>query len=262
MRIHLHLGLHKTGTTSLQQVLLDAFGAPNPQSIWYPAPVADGPGHAELAWRAVGYNNRAEDCRILSELAAAAARSGCRDLILSSEEFRRAMPGKLDRLAELGTFGSLLPIVTLAPIGRRTVSLWQEMIKHGHRPPLADSYDAIAERLIEVPFLAALAEAFFTLPGRPRIVIIMAGDVAEPALLFRRFAAATGLPLPDAAIAGAAPVLNRSRAQLSLPPAWHELLKRRARTAIDAIRALERSERVTIHGDVERLDDLPVAAAD
>jgi len=261
MRIHLHLGLHKTGTTSLQQVLLDALGAPDPQPIWYPAPVANGPGHAELAWRAVGYNNRVEDGRVLAELAQAAAQGGCRDLVLSSEEFRRAIPGKLDRLAELGMIGSLLPIVTLAPIGRRTVSLWQEMIKHGHRQPLADSYDAIAERLIEAPFLAALAESFSVLPGRPRIAIIMAGDVAEPALLFRRFVAATGLPLPDAAIAGKVPVLNRSRAQVSLPPAWHEVLKRRACAAIDAIRALEGSDRVTIHGDLEFLDDLPVAAA-
>ena len=150
MRIHLHLGLHKTGTTSLQQVLLDAFGAADPRPTWYPAPRANGPGHAELAWRAAGYNNRVEDDRVLAKLAQTAVQGGCRDLILSSVEFRRAMPGKLDRLAELGEFTRLLPIVTLAPIGRRTVSRWQEMTKHGHRQPLADSYDAIVERLIEV----------------------------------------------------------------------------------------------------------------
>jgi len=128
MNIYLHLGLHKTGTTSLQQVLLDAFGAPEPQPIWYPVPAGNGPGHAELAWRSLGYKGRTEEATLLRQLAHSADRGGCRDLILSSEEFIRAMPGMLQRFAELGAFGTLLPIVTLAPIARRTASLWQEMI--------------------------------------------------------------------------------------------------------------------------------------
>lgn len=297
MHIHLHLGLHKTGTSSLQQVLLDAFGASDPRPIWYPMPVAHGPGHAELAWRALGYMGRVDEADLLPKLAQAASGGHCRHLILSSEEFIRAMPGKLHRLAELGAFGTLMPLVTLAPIGRRTASLWQEMLKHGHKQALADSLDAISMRLIEISFLKAAADAFAAPPARARLGVIVAGGADEPGILFHRFAQATGLPVPGAATDGGVPPLNPSmsrleaellltlhadddqfraiwphmralfrsrawqdaapRAPVVLPPDWHGRLKRHARDAIEQVRVLERSGHVIIHGDLDRMDDLP-----
>jgi hypothetical protein len=299
MHIHLHLGLHKTGTSSLQQVLLDAFGASDPRPIWYPMPAAHGPGHAELAWRALGYKGRTEEVDLLPKLARAASGGECRHLILSSEEFIRAMPGKLHRLAELGAFGTLMPVVTLAPIGRRTASLWQEMLKHGHKQPLADSLEAISMRLIEVSFLEAAANAFAVPPARARLGVIVAGGADEPGILFQRFRQATGLPVPRAAADGGIPPINRSMSRLEaellltlahhtdddqfraswpqlramfrsrgwqdaapcapivLPPDWRGRLKRHARAAIERIRALEQSGHAIVHGDLDRLDDLP-----
>lgn len=214
MRIHLHLGLHKTGTSSLQQVLLEAFGASDPQPIWYPTPLAHGPGHAELAWRALGYKGRAEEEGLLSKLAQAASGGGCRDLILSSEEFIRAMPGKLHRLAALGAFGTVAPIVTLTSIKRRAASLWQEMIKHGHRQPLADSLEAISMRLIEASFIKDAADALAAAPARAKLSVIVVGGTDEPGILFGRFGQATGLPVPRPAIDGGVPPLNPSMSRL------------------------------------------------
>ena len=299
MHIHLHLGLHKTGTSSLQQVLLDAFGTSDPQPIWYPVPVAHGPGHAELTWHALGYKGRTEDADLLSRLARAASGGGCRHLILSSEEFNRAVPGKLHRRAELGAFGTLMPMVTLAPIGRWTVSLWREMLKHGHKQPLADSLEAISMRLIEVSFLKGAAAAFAVPPARAKLAVIVAGGTDEPGVLFQHFARATGLPVPRAAADGGVPPLIPSISRLEaellltlahhtsddqfqaswphmralfqsrawqdaapptpivLAPDWRGRLKRHARDAIDQIRMLEQSGHVIVHGDLDRLDDLP-----
>lgn len=135
MHNHLHLGHHKTGTSSLRQVLRDAFGTSDPQPIWCPVPVAHGPGHAELAWHALGCEGRTEDAELLSRLAQAASGGGCRHLIPGSEAFIPAAPEKLHRLAELGAFGTLMPMVTRAPIGS---GAWQDAAPHG---PIALSPD-------------------------------------------------------------------------------------------------------------------------
>ena len=55
MEIVLHVGPHKTGTTTVQQFLHDNLADDHPQpGHWYPRPDRNGPGHARLAWQTLG----------------------------------------------------------------------------------------------------------------------------------------------------------------------------------------------------------------
>ena len=91
MRIHLHMGMPKTGTSSTQSVLLGAFGSVEPQRIWYPVPERMGDGHADLVARAMGYGNRQPEPQIFEDIARRALAAGCEDLILDSEGFAHAV---------------------------------------------------------------------------------------------------------------------------------------------------------------------------
>ena len=59
MKIYLHVGPHKTGTTSVQQWMLDnARKHMKLYGLYYPEPPEEGPGHALLAWDSLGMHGR------------------------------------------------------------------------------------------------------------------------------------------------------------------------------------------------------------
>ena len=80
LRLILHIGPHKTGTTSLQQALLNRYGAEEPAAIWYPIPQRPGPGHAILAAEIINDGQPS-----LSSAIRAASQGNCDTLIVSSE---------------------------------------------------------------------------------------------------------------------------------------------------------------------------------
>ena len=85
-----HIGPHKTGTTSIQSAL--ARGAASSKSSYYYPPVGEfGPGHAILAWQFLGLNRRERDPEALSREIEGARGRGSQKMILSSEEFSRAL---------------------------------------------------------------------------------------------------------------------------------------------------------------------------
>src|SRR5262245_45668517 len=100
MRVVLHIGPHKTGTTSIQAHLLSVFGADVPSRVWYPRAAKWGPGHAELAWQLTGLNSYHATDRDLSYILSHAHEFGVDTLILSSEEFSRAIPDRIYLLEE------------------------------------------------------------------------------------------------------------------------------------------------------------------
>ncbi|MEW9806905.1 hypothetical protein ABUE31_13015 [Mesorhizobium sp. ZMM04-5] len=136
MQISLHIGPHKTGTTSIQTFLLDRYGGSGPRSIWYPAPTDRGPGHSRLAL------DHIRGGRLLENLVAVADAAGVRHLILSSEDFSFADAGALNRLCFLSKHDVRL-LVTINSPQYRIPSLWQEMVKHGSTKSLAEAIDQI-----------------------------------------------------------------------------------------------------------------------
>lgn len=123
-RVILHVGPHKTGTTSIQFALMAG------DSFAYPPPGMFGPGHAHIAWRALGINGFPAEAGLLVDLVQAANSPG--PVVFSSEEFSKAFvlgstPESIERLTE--EFPVEL-VITLTPLADRLMSEAQELIKH------------------------------------------------------------------------------------------------------------------------------------
>jgi hypothetical protein len=173
MWISLHVGPHKTGTTSVQTFLLQRFGSGVPREIWYPVPSARGPGHSLLAL------DHLRGGTLLKRLASDAAQAGVQHLILSSEDFSFFDADAFERLSFLANYDVRL-IVTLNSLKSRVPSLWQEMVKHGHSRPISGSVDQILNNPGTRPdFVTTFASAL-----KPKDVsIILVSRSAEPDML-------------------------------------------------------------------------------
>jgi len=135
-RLVLHVGLHKTGTTYLQNVLRANRAALAAQGVWVPVPdVAGVPSATMAAWDLRGRRSeRSRDRRQVGQwdaLCSAAARSPMPVALVSAESLSlltrrqasRALAGFADR--------SPTVVVTCRDLGRVLVSGWQESVKNG-----------------------------------------------------------------------------------------------------------------------------------
>lgn len=190
LKLVLHVGPHKTGTSSLQWALLDQYSAKRPQKIWYPKPSSLGPGHALAAHASLELGSSARE-PFLKDWIEAAQQSACETLVVSAEALSAAYPDKVGKLAAQTEDCDVHLVFTLTPISRRSMSLWQGKVKHRFDQPL----DAAGEDVLNSPGLAAdliqvFADAF---PGAKISVIVV--NRQSPLDLYRRFAEATGIPL-------------------------------------------------------------------
>ncbi len=146
LKVFLHVGPHKTGTTTLQAMLQGAFATPKKGHQWYPNPSGYGPGHAQLAWQVFGLNGNAETVAPLRRLVESARTAKMPALLLSSEEFARGHTSNLDALAGVFADCELTLCFTYMDIVKRATSLWQELVKHGHQKSAANSTDFVFSR--------------------------------------------------------------------------------------------------------------------
>ena len=219
MRVILHAGLHKSGTTSLQGSWRHAY-ADHPD-VWYPPPPSGPPGHhrllrplvrafvdgtaPDLAAASVAFHARGGARRTLADVLAAARRRGVATLLLSSEDLDRAREVDREALhAALGNEDVTLVLTATRPT-HRWCSGWQTLVKRG----LAD-YPADAAR--QVAGFAALehgrlAELASLLPSRRVVVRLVRNAPPEPDL---GAAVAAVLGLPDVGREDPHPVLNTS----------------------------------------------------
>lgn len=220
MRIVLHAGLHKSGTTSIQGAWKQAYGAPG--EVWYPPPPPGPPGHhrltrpllhafvdglaPDLVAASVAYSARErEGRRSLADVVADAEARGVATLLLSSELLDRVRPEDTAGLrAALGDHDVTLALTATRPV-HRWCSGWQTLVKHG----LAQ-YPVDAERHV-LDFAALrpgrLREITEVLPATSVVVRLVRSSPPE-ADLATDLAAGLGLPPGDAA--PAAEVLNTS----------------------------------------------------
>jgi hypothetical protein len=187
----LHVGPHKTGTTSLQKALLKEYGSENPQKIWYPIPAEFGPGHAKVARAALGRGGFSEPQPAIRQKIEQALQSDCDALILSSEVFADAYPNLLTSLADQTADTDAHIIVTLSPICSRSVSVWQELVKHKWQSPLESAEHLSGHPGLAPDLTASLARSF---PTAKMSVII--ADKVSATNLYAFFSQATGIPLP------------------------------------------------------------------
>lgn len=199
----LHIGPHKTGTTTIQGAFHLArealaehgveYGGPGRQPVWAVLAVT---GHKEL------YGERpprpTDWTRLVDDVAAA----GDRRVLVSSEFFADADDEAARRVvAELGGSRAHV-VVTLRPLARIAASQWQQYVQNGLRLPLDKWLDAIfnkpAHKAPTPTFWQRhrhdeLVERWASAVGPENLTVVIADD-AEPMMLVHAFEDLLGLP--------------------------------------------------------------------
>ena len=141
MRVVLHIGLHKSGTSTVQQAWNNAFS--RGKRVWYPW-LPHGPSHALVAWW-VRDKKGVPAKRSLLDILGEADRRHTEVLLLSSEELHEATPEQCARMRSLLAHREVSLLITLTQPTYRWPSLWQEMVKHGWAAPQAKSISQVDE---------------------------------------------------------------------------------------------------------------------
>lgn len=210
MRIVLHIGPHKTGTTSIQTHLLGLLGDPVSGGYWYPVPGGRlGPGHADLARACL---KEARPVAELDQVLATAQAAEVGTLVLSSEEFAHAFPARLARLKNALAGHEIHLVVTLNEIQRRVGSIWQELVKGGAIGGLEKGIELILSR--EPAMQPHLTRAFIDALAPHETSVVLSHHRAPPAELLTNLCRAIGvfeaLPGAEAATRASTLVLNQS----------------------------------------------------
>jgi hypothetical protein len=219
VQVIVHAGLHKSGTTSLQEAWRLAY-ADHP-AAWYPPPPPGPPGHhrlfrpllraftdglaPDLLGASIAFQRRGGGRQTLADVLAEARRNEVGTLVLSSEDLDRVREEDRAALEQvLGDERVTLVLTATAPI-HRWCSGWQTLVKHGLAQYPADA----TRHVVEFAALRAgrLAELVELIPASERVVRLVRNSPPE-ADLAADLAAALGLP--DAGSAVAMPVHNAS----------------------------------------------------
>lgn len=143
MRIVLHAGLHKSGSTSVQGGWHAAFSAPGP--VWYPRrPAGRLPGHHAAIWPLLDAYNSVEPADLtwaslqrgprrqtLRDYVRSAEEAGVEVLLISTEELDRLQASDLPRFREILAGHEVTFLLTVTRPLQRWCSGWQTMVKHG-----------------------------------------------------------------------------------------------------------------------------------
>ena len=139
-RLHVHLGLHKTGTSTIQNWMnghRDALGAAG--CLVPAAGMSDGAHHG-LAYELLGHPKVEPGRSALADLRAEIARSGAADVLISSEEFERLAAGEVDALRRAVGIADIRPILYLRRQDAYLVSDYGQQVKMGASLPDLDAY--------------------------------------------------------------------------------------------------------------------------
>lgn len=141
MKVVLHIGLHKSGTSTVQQAWNKAFN--RGKRVWYPW-LPHGPSHALVAWWVRG-KERVPAKHSLVDVLTEADRRRTQLLLISSEELHEATAEQTARVRSLLAGREVSVLITLTQPTYRWPSLWQEMVKHGWAAPQAKSIAQVDE---------------------------------------------------------------------------------------------------------------------
>jgi hypothetical protein len=202
-RVYLHIGLPKTGTTSVQEILWRNRTALAAAGLLYPA--SEPPTHHRAAvdllpQRYPGWTDTATEgvWHWLVEQAAAAPA----DVVISSELMALARPREVAAALSALTFAEVHLVCTARDLARQIPSVWQEDVKNRRTTPFTEFVEQVrAGRKDE---LAALFWSYQDLPGVLRTwardlppervhVVTVPPKGASSDLLWERFASVFGL---------------------------------------------------------------------
>ncbi len=202
-RVYLHIGLPKTGTTSVQRILWRNRAALAAAGLAYPA--HDGATHHRAAvdllpQRYPGWTDAATDGVwnwVVNQAAAAP-----QDVLISSELLALARPPEVAAALRALTFAEVHLVCTARDLARQIPSVWQEDVKNRRTTPFAEYVEGVrAGRETE------LADLFWSYQDLPGVLRTWAKDIppervhvvtvpprgAPSDLLWQRFASVFGL---------------------------------------------------------------------
>ena len=211
VRIILHAGLHKSGTTSLQTSWNAAYS--DHPDVWYPRR-GDGrpPGHHDLVrplLRAFGedgapdlvaarvaHSLRGRSGETLVNVIAQAREREVGTLLVSTENLDRATAADRPVLDEALAGADVTLVVTATRPVHRWCSGWQTLVKHGLAQYPADAAPHVLDFAALRP--GRLAELVSLIPATRRVVRLVRTSPPE-ADLAADLAASLGLPDPERA---------------------------------------------------------------
>jgi len=205
MKIVLHAGLHKSGTTTIQYQWRAAYR--DPREVWYPAlPGTKLPGHHAVMWPLLdAYREQSAADLVwskslnralfdLREVVAEAVAKDVRVLVFSTEELDRLQPADVPRFQEILEPHDVVTVFTATRPLHRWSSGWQELVKHGlHEYPRDAAADIMSFASLTPGRLEQLTGL---LPAERRIVRIVRTTPIEESLP-EDLSALLGLEWPD-----------------------------------------------------------------
>ena len=213
--LFLHVGLAKTGTTYLQGLLAENRPALRAAGFLYPFVRPEGMFHAAVEIRG-DHARWGLDPELIAgtwEALLAKGREFDGATVISHEILAGATPGEISRLP-LDGFDVQL-VVTARDLSRQVPAHWQEAVKNGQ----TFSFDEFTREVLREPGapdsffwneqdLPAIVERWSPYFSRVHVVTCPPPG-SDPALLWQRFAEATGIPA-DTLDPSTAPRSNRS----------------------------------------------------
>lgn len=238
-RVYLHIGLPKTGTTSIQEMLWHNRSALAASGVRYPGHIYDAHQHAAMDLQSHRYREWWEPLvtgawqRLVDLI-----REWPGSSIVSSELLATATGEQAARARHDLSFADVHVVCTVRDLARQIPSVWQESVKNGETIGYSAFRDVLRS---EEP--SGLSQLFWDYQDIPRIlenwgtglpadhvhVITVPGQPGAPGLLWRRFAGVLGLdpdllpPLPtrnSSLSAGGAELLRRLNTALDENLGW------------------------------------------
>jgi hypothetical protein len=204
--VHLHVGVAKTGTTYLQRVLFTNRALLAEHGVLIPGERPIAHFHASLDLRGAGFGGHKDPdvpgswSRLVREVDAHRGEAA----VISHETLARTDDWIAKRAVDSFDTDDVRVVLTARDLGRQIPAVWQEQVKNRSR----QTYRAFLRQVLGPATLHHRHGEFWTpqwLPGVVRrwgdavgldrmTIVTVPRRGAAPHLLWRRFAAATGLP--------------------------------------------------------------------
>lgn len=216
-RILLHVGMHKTGTTAIQEILRALRPALAEQGVAYPT---DEPAHhvharALLGLR-FGWRGKPTDPAVWDELVRIVQASTASRIVLSSERFSAADVTKCRQIADDLSAERLHVLIGARNFAPTAVSFWQQSLKRGQVATLDEwlqqkfvrSEQNPTPRFWRLHDPSVVAQRWADVLGPDRVTVVVV-DESDRALLPATFEQLLALS-PGVLTGAAQPASNRS----------------------------------------------------
>lgn len=203
--VFLHVGLPKTGTTFLQRLLRDNRELLAEHGLQYPVHGAGTMFHAAIEIRESHQHWGMDPDRIDGTWArlCADARGFAGATVMGHEILSGATPRQVERVARDLAGVDWHVVVTARDLGRQIPAWWQEWVKDGHTTGFAETmaehvlpgWDGSGHPFWHFQDLTGVLDRWgAVVPASRMHVVVVPQSGADPQELWRRFAAAVGLP--------------------------------------------------------------------